>query len=797
MTLIYLACAWLLGIYLGSLFHLPAWIPPAGTAVCLGLFFALRQRAHAQPRPRETVPLATLCLLLVFLGLWRYDLARPTLTPGPVAAYNDGESVVLRGLVVNAPLPRDRWANLQVAVHELKADGTWMPMHGEVLVQVPSYETYRYGDELEVYGKLETPSDFDGFSYRTYLARQGIHSLLRYPRITLLARDQGKPLLAFLYTLKRRTQGVITAILPEPEAALLTGILVGSDEGIPRLLMDKFSATGTVHIIAISGFNITLISAALVKVFSRLLQRYVALVVAVGTIALYTLLVGAEPPVVRAAIMGGLTALALIVGRRSHALTSLLAAAWFMTVWQPFVLWDIGFQLSFAASLGLVVYADKLQKGLESLLGRFVSMETAERATRLVNDSLVITVAAQITVLPLLVYHFGHFSPLSLLANLLILPVHPPIMYLGSTAAMLGLAYLPLGQWLGWAAWLFLTYTIRVVEVMANWVQTSGATSSIHPAVPLAYYGLLVLFTLSPPSGLIPPQALKRLLRRGAVRKAAFSALVIALVLVWAAVASLPDGKLHVAFLDVGQGDAMLIQTPAGQRLLIDGGPSPAALLAALGRRLPFWDRRIDIILLSHPHDDHLRGLLPVLERYHVQQVLVSDVSHHSGVYQQWQALLHEQSIPLLVVQQSLRVDLGDGPTMEVLTPRARDEDNLDETSLIARLTWQEVSFLFTADLEAEGLLSLRDTGWTLACTVLKVPHHGSDEAVNEDMLAATSPDLAVISVGADNRFGHPTEETLACLEHAGIRILRTDQVGTVEVTTDGEQYWVRTGSSR
>jgi competence protein ComEC len=788
MTLIYLACAWLLGIYLGSLLQLPAWVPGAAAVVCVAASFALRGRPRAQ--------LISICLLILSLGWWRYDPARPILAPGPLAEYNDGDGVTFRGLVVNDPVPRDRQANLQVSVHELKAQHAWMPMRGQVLVQVPSYEAHRYGDELEIHGKLQTPSDSDGFSYRTYLARQGIHSVLRYPRITLLARDQGQTLLAFLYALKRRTQSVITTIMPEPEAALLTGILVGSDEGIPRSLMDKFRATGTAHIIAISGFNITLISAALVKVFSRLLQRYAALVVAVGAIALYSILVGAEPPVVRAAIMGGLSALALIVGRQSDAVTSLFAAAWVMTAWQPFALWDIGAQLSFAASLGLILYAEKLQKGAESWLERFVSMGAATRVARLLNESLLVTLAAMITTLPLMVYHFGHFSPLSLLCNLLILPVQPTIMCLGSTAAMAGLAYLPLGQLLGWAAWLLLTYTIRAVEITANWIQKPEATRSVHPAVPLAYYGLLALFTLSQTRRLISADAVKRLLRRGTVRKAVISTLVIVLVLVWVAVASLPDGRLHVTFLDVGQGDAVLIQTPAGHRLLIDGGPSPAALLAALGRYLPFWDRRIDIIMLSHPHDDHVRGLLAVLERYQVRQAFVSDVSHNSSVYEQWRQQLVDKGIPLLAIQHPLRVEFGDGPTMEVLPPDPIHYDNLDETSLVARLSWQSASFLFSGDLEADGVLEFGDAGWPLACTVLQVPHHGSDEAVNEDLLAVAGPDLAIISVGVDNRFGHPAEETLAHLERAEVRALRTDQAGTVEVTTDGERYWVRTRGS-
>ncbi|MGB9879933.1 MAG: ComEC/Rec2 family competence protein, partial [Anaerolineae bacterium] len=714
MTLFYLACAWLLGIYVGSLIHLPVWSMGVAIGICLTVSFLSRRLLRLQRPSNRALPIAILALLVLFLGLWRYELARPTLVPGSLATYNDGEKVILQGIVVNEPVARDRSANLQVSVSRIKSDDVWVSTQGQVLVQVPSYTTYRYGDELELYGKLQTPRDSEGFSYRTYLARKGIHSLLSYPRITLLSRNRGNPLLTLLYALKRRTQSVIATILPEPEAALLTGILLGSDEGIPRSLIYKFQATGTAHIIAISGFNIALISAALVKIFSRLFPRYTALVLAIGVIACYAILVGAEPPVVRAAIMGSLAALALIVGRQSHALTSLFAAAWWMTAWQPFLLWDVSFQLSFAASLGLIVYADTLQKGAENVLGRFVPMETALKLVQLLHDTLLATFAAMITTLPLLVYHFQQFSPLSFLANLLILPVQPAIVYLGSTAAMLGLVSLWLGRWLGWAAWLFLTYTIRTVEIVAQWVHTSGSIR-VSPLVPLAYYALLLLVTWRRTRSVLSPKvALQRLLHARVMRAVAICALAVGVILVWLAVASLPDGKLHVAFLDVGQGDAILVQTPAGSRLLIDGGPSPALLLSALGRRLPPWDRRIDLILLSHPHEDHLLGLLSVVDRYEVRQVLMSAVACHSSLCEQWQQRLQEKGIPVLTVVYPMQIDLGDGLTMKVLPPVAENADSFDNASLVTHLVWRETSFLFAGDLEAEGLLALQDAGWPL-----------------------------------------------------------------------------------
>jgi competence protein ComEC len=278
--------------------------------------------------------------------------------------------------------------------------------------------------------------------------------------------------------------------------------------------------------------------------------------------------------------------------------------------------------------------------------------------------------------------------------------------------------------------------------------------------------------------------------------KALVAGLAIVVLLVWVAAFSLPDGKLHVTFLDVGQGDAIFIQTPRGQKVLVDGGPSPTTLLAALGRRMPFWDRAIDLVVLSHPHDDHVSGLIPVLKRYKVKAFLDGGQEHLTPAYTHCLELIQEKGISYQLAQLGMQIQLGEGLQMRVLHPQGEllsgTDSDVNNNSIVLRLVYGRISFLLAGDVEEEAEAVLLFSNEDLASTILKSPHHGSDTSLNLRFLEAVNPQLAVIQVGADNQFGHPDPTTLAKLEERGVMVLRTDQNGTVEVVSDGERYWIK-----
>jgi len=798
MTLVYLAAAWVAGIALARAFH-PPWqfLVFLGAASILGLLLWWDTRQ---------VRLVAYSILMVALGAGRLLLAVPHFDDRSLSTYNDSGRVTLQGMVVGEPDERDRHTNLRVRAERLTLpDGIEQEVTGLALVQAGRYPRRAYGDRLEISGLLQSPPVYEGFSYRDYLARQGVYSFMRHAQIDALLQDGPKPLMAYLFALKRRAQAVIGRMLPEPEAALLTGILLGVESGIPEETMDDFEATGTSHIIVISGFNLTIVAGVFAGIAARFLQRRRALLVAMAAVAVYTILVGASPAVVRAAWMGILYLLGRYLGRETYAPVSLAAACLFMTAWNPNWLWDRGFLLSFAATAGLLFYTRPLEGVLERFLGRITSSERARKIVGLVSDASLVTIAAQLTTTPLLLAFFGRLSPVSLLSNVAILPAQSYIMTIGGAATLLGLIAPPLGRVVGWVVWLFLAYTVEVVRLTAM-LPWASLSTEVDGWILWAYYGCLGLGTwwLGQPKDRRRElwSRLREWLRGHVAAKWLFGASGVLLALAVLAWRELPDGRLHVHFLDVGQGDAIFIETPSGRQVLIDGGPSPSLLLARLGRRMPFWDRTLDLVLLTHPDEDHITGLIDVLERYEVEAVIVREVGCRNPICQRWQELIEEAGVTVYRGEAGMNVGLDEGLQMDILHPGAELllADGYNENSLVVRVSYGQASLLLAGDIEAraEGVL-VRD-GARLTSTVLKVAHHGGCTSTTGPFLAAVDPDLVVISVGEENDFGHPCQEVVDRLELSlggDAPIYRTDQHGTIEVVSDGVTVWVETERSQ
>ena len=385
-------------------------------------------------------------------------------------------------------------------------------------------------------------------------------------------------------------------------------------------------------------------------------------------------------------------------------------------------------------------------------------------------------------------------------------------MVTSALVAFTGLFSMLAAQVLGWLAWVFLTYLVAVVRGFDALPYSS--LKAIDPSAwPVwGYYAILagVIACVNYRQQIADIYSrLTSRMKDGARRlpgtgrrfspKWLVLPLLIVAILVWSVALTRPSDRLHVSFLDVGQGDAILIQTPDGHNILIDGGPDPRRLSLALGEKLPFWDRTIDLVVCTQPHTDHITGLIEVLERYEVKRVLDPGVPYDSSVYREWLRLIEEKEIHHDLARSGQEIDLGNGLKLEVLNPPFEFfEDtscDVDNNGIVMKLTWKKVSFLFTADIREEAELHLIMQRVNLRSTVLKVAHHGSLTSTTRQFLATADPEVAVISVGAANPFGHPSHEVVERLvDRVGIdNIYRTDRHGSVELITDGERLWVET----
>jgi competence protein ComEC len=312
----------------------------------------------------------------------------------------------------------------------------------------------------------------------------------------------------------------------------------------------------------------------------------------------------------------------------------------------------------------------------------------------------------------------------------------------------------------------------------------------------VAYYALLAAVTwwARQPADKRPGlrQVLARLMAR-LTRRNVLVGVGVAVVLIVVALVQLPDGKLHVYFLDVGQGDAIFVVTPMGKQILVDGGPAPSVILNQLARHMPFWDRSLDLVVATSSDSDHLAGLVAVLERYQVGAVLAHEWSaHNAPAVVRWSQLVAERRPVRIPPEAGTNFQIESGVEMTLLHPDMDAVASLssNDASLVTRLTLRGVSFLFTGDIEAEGEELLIHSGRLRPTTILKAAHHGSKTSSSQEFLDLVDPLFVVISVGAGNPFGHPSPEVLARLADRNTRIFRTDQSGTIEIATDGTRLW-------
>jgi competence protein ComEC len=637
------------------------------------------------------------------------------------------------------------------------------------------------GDRVIVSGKLraihfyQNPGQPDR---RAALAAQGVDARLSVVpgSFRVIRHSASDSLQGRLERWREQLRQKLLTAMPEPDAALIMGMLFGGYDGIDRQTVRDFAATGIVHILSVSGAHIALLAGAVFWLASRLrLRQGWAAAIAAATLLGYGFLCGFSAPVIRSVIMGLITMAALALERRASAKRALALAVLAMLVYQPYNLFDISFQLSVGCTAGMLYLQPILLQWLSSGLPKSVA------------QAMAATLAAQLAVIPFLAWYFGTFPVISLFANLLVAPLLEAVILLGLFTTVLAGALEPLARLVFVGLSLLLGLGVELNRFLSRLPGGTLQLPAMGIAASAAYYaGLLWACGFTEKWGLSPLVFWRQARRHACAYGAA--GLLLAFGLSWFI---LRPGPLQLHFIDVGQGDATLIITPNRRAILVDaGGALGVQNDFDVGERVvvPYLRHvgvnQIDWLILTHNHQDHAGGAAAVAAFVGVRQAL----------------LRQEQPVPaaILRLQQTMQfrnlqspdelaeIEL-DGVRMQLLQAgEAAANASENGRSTVVRLIYGRHQFLLTGDLEGESEKKLMQQS-QLTATVLKVGHHGGRKSSQAAFLQQVAPQYAVVSVGADNRYGHPAQETLQRIRQLPALLLRTDQDGAIVFRSDGQ----------
>ena len=472
-----LTLSFILGIFLGSLFTI-VWPIPVLFLVLGGLITIV-----VLFRREQIVVKMGICVLLLVLGVWRYQSVQPSDTSVWIQSFNDSSEVTLLGQIVSDPERVGDTQRLEIGrllLDSPEADA--QELAGKILVRTHRYPEYHYGDQIEIIGTPETPPEFEDFSYRDYLATRGIYSLINFAQVRKLSSGNGNRIYATLLNFRHLLEEKISLVLPEPESSLIAGVVLGVKRNLPENFYEALQKSGTLHVIVVSGTNIVYVIAALLGT-SGFLKRPAQIFFAVLGVLAYAIMVGGGASVWRATLMGLTVLLAAVLGRRRLAQEALFLSAATLLLANPLGLWQLGFQLSFAATAGIIFLQDLIESRLQAM-------------PRWIKEGLVTTLAAQIAVLPIITHNFQTFSLVSPLSNLLIFLLVPAITIMGAVLAFAALIWLPLGGLLAPLVFVPAKLFVTIVKMSAQIPFAQVAVTKVPVFVWVGYYSVLAMIVI-------------------------------------------------------------------------------------------------------------------------------------------------------------------------------------------------------------------------------------------------------------------------------------------------------------
>jgi competence protein ComEC len=774
----------ILGILIGSIIQAP-FLVLMGISGILALSTLIFYITHKTKKMIDIL----LVLSLLSTGILRYHQVKYIHPPCHILHYLDiSEPVHLSGYLIKDPDYKSNKIDYVLEARTLTTKDTIYPVCGKVLISQykDNPSSLKYGDSVIVSGHLLKPKcrrNPGGFDYRSYLERKDIHCMLKMIKGTFIIPTEKKMGNIFLrnivYPVRRFAIQIIDNTTTGESRSLLGALLIGIRGNISPEVRDSFAKTGMIHILAVSGLHVGFVLLVLSTIFGflRIPYSFRVVLIILGLI-FYALITEAKAPVVRAATMASLYLLSTLLERRSNPYNIIGFSALLLLLYNPGELFNVGFQLSFAAVISIVYFYQKL-----STLPLIIKLNQKNGQNFLVKSVIpvfLVSLAAQLGTLPLTAVYFNRIPLLSIIINIFAIPLGGLIVSLGFTSLLFAPVYHGAASVYGALNQEILSGFISAVQWLGNLPFSHVTIFSPDILTILSYLSFILLIV----------NYKKSILRKWFI----FLFLISINLVVWKATFTCDSNKLTWIQLDVGQGDSALLRLPREKIILIDGGEKKPhfdngeRVIAPYLRKMGI--RKLDAVILTHAHNDHLGGLIYILENFKIGRIITSGASYDSYLHTCFLKVIEKKRIPLHTI--TAPDSLIEFPGVKILfhypvLKTKKSSTNTNNKSIVTSILYGKTKLLFMGDAESkienEFLRSMKLSGYN----ILKTGHHGSKTSSTVQFLQKVNPQYAVISVGEGNRFKHPSDVIIDRYKDMGIKIYRTDNEGAVIFKSDGK----------
>lgn len=671
-----------------------------------------------------------------------------------------------------------------------------------------------YGDKILIKGEFVEPSEvrnYGGFDYKEYLKSIKIHGTIKADNIEILAKNSNNPIFTFANKINLKIKENINKLIPEKYSAIFTGLILGDTSKVEEEVNDDFKIANISHVLAISGMHITYIVIGIELLLKRGIGKRKTRIITIIILVMYMFITGFMPSVVRSSIMGIIMLISKLIHRKNDIWTSISLSLLILLIYNPFLILNVGLQLSYLGTIGIVCFNKNVYNFLRKL--KIQNKKIRHRINRKfilfmdkIKEILSVTLSAQIVILPILLFNFNILGIYFFISNILVSIIIGPIIIVGFVCILISFISIEIAKILS----IFMSVGIQILISISE--ISHLPFSKIYIPTPkvwqiVIYYICVIVinkiyisFNLKEPDftsirirNLVALLKFKFRQNKNKVLK-----VLIVFVLLVFILNTIPQ-KLKIHFVDVGQGDCTFITTPQNKTILIDGGGSMSEEYdVGKSTLLPYiLDRgytKLDYVFISHFDQDHVGGILTILEELRVGQVYISKQEQDSENYQKFLKIVKDKKIQVKVLKQGDCLKIEKNLYFDILWPIEEQiqENVLNNNAMVMKLRYGKFSMLFTGDIEAiaeEKILDFyKEKGESiLKSDVLKVAHHGSKTSTTQSFFEKVNPKICLIGVGKNNMFGHPTAEVLERIN--GTKIYRTDENGEIilEVGCNGD----------